>query len=141
MTHNTRSNLDAPTGKPSIEVDEASGRDMVDHAQRAAHAFGRTLAEISKTIIEGDHHPEHMKLGFDYGVSLAYLEVDMVGIGALAHNKLEQAGLGKVFDSITVDEGVYVTPPQPDADQPAPRATFQSSPTSTVRLYLHSTGV
>lgn len=134
---------DAPPSKPCIELDEASGRDMVEHAQRAVHAFGRLMLTMGKALTSGDHHPEHVKLGFDYGVSMAYVEVDVAGIASAARDNLEAEGLATLLDSITFDEGCYVMPAGDDAlgDGPAQRALFQSSPVSTVRLYLHSVGV
>lgn len=133
---------DAPPSKPGIELDEASGRDMVEHAQGAVHAFGRLMLVMGKALTSGDHHPEHVKLGFDYGVSMAYVEVDMAGIASAARDRLETEGLAALLDSITLDEGRYIIPaPTGGDDGPAPRAVFQSGPVSTVRLYLHSVGV
>lgn len=133
---------DAPPSKPCIELDEASGRDLTEHAQEAVHVLGRTLAEMGKVILRGDHHPEQIKIGFDYGVSMAYVEVDLLGMAVKVRDKLEQSGLRETLDSITVDEGVYAIP-SPDADRTdvPRRPVFQSSPVSTVRLYLHSIGV
>lgn len=133
---------DAPPSKPGIELDEASGKDMVEHAQKAVHVFGRLMLTVGRTLTTGDHHPDQIKLGFDYGVSMAYVEVDVAGIATAARNKLDAEGLATLLDSITFDEGCYVMPADDGGDDgPAPRALFQSSPVSTVRLYLHSVGV
>lgn len=138
--------LDAPPSKPGIELDEASGKYMVEHAQKAVHTFGRLMITMGKALATGDHHPDQVKIGFDYGVSMAYVEVDVAGVAAAARDNLEAQGLAALLDSITFDEGCYVMPAPTDDDDddddgPAPRATYEPVPVSTVRLYLHSTGV
>lgn len=133
------SNPDLPRVQPTLEVDEASGRDMVNHAQRAVTTFADLAVNVADDIRRGDMDGL-VKLGFDYGVSLAYVEIDMEAIVSRMMNSAPPE-VEAILETITVDYGSYHVHPQPDPATPAPRPTYASAPVSTVRLYLHSTGV
>jgi len=133
------SNPDLPRVQPTLEVDEASGKYMVKHAQQAVSTFADIMANVADDIRRGDMDGL-IKLGFDYGVSLAYVEVDLQ---AVVSRMMDSAPpeVEAILDTLTVDYGSYGSYPQPDPATPAPRPTYSSAPVSTVRLYLHSTGV
>lgn len=134
------SNPDLPRVQPTLEVDEASGRDMVTHAQRAVTTFADLMANVADDIRRGDMDGL-IKLGFDYGVSLAYVEVDLQAITSRMMGSAPPE-VEAILDTVTVDYGAYRMPANDgDPAAPMPRAAYASAPVSHVRLYLHSTGV
>lgn len=134
-----RYTADLPPSKPMMEVDEASGMRMVHEAQQAVHVLGRAATKVGEALVAGAAG-DHIKLGFDFDMSQAYVELDLRSIYYGIEGGLLSEGLKGALENFTQSFGQYVSS-QTDVDTSGrPRTVYQHADTDTVRLYLHSIG-
>lgn len=133
------SNPDMPRMQPSIEVDEATGKDLTAAAQKAVTNFADIMANVADEIRRG-HTDGLIKLGFDFGVSMAYVELDLKAIVMHAMDQAPHVVQEYLDKEIIHSFGGYSVPVANVAGPVHGRPTYSDHDTSTVRLYLRNVG-
>lgn len=131
------SNPDLPRRQPSIEVDEATGRELTAAAQKALTNFADIMANVADDILRGNMDGL-AKIGFDFGVSMAYLELDMQAIVSRMMESAPPEVSEYMDERVIVSFGGYGMPPVSTATG---RPVYSDHGTTTVRLYLRNVGI
>lgn len=133
-------NIDMPRVQPSIEVDEATGRELTCAAQKAVTTFADIMANVADDIRRGDMDGL-VKIGFDFGVSMAYVEIDMQAIAARMMESAPPEVAEYMDKRVIASFGGYSVPVATGTGPATGRPVYSDHGTTTVRLYLRNVGV